>query len=225
MKRISAVVVLILVTAISLLSGLVALSQQGLPQDDMAVILEQGRAAAFSQINANEYGAITVDPADIRIDGDFAFGIAVARAQDKVAPETTSAFNEWLAQSPAALLPTHARSMLLYGNLEGVAAPLSGNSAAALSLPFATGETWYVNGPHQGPGINIPRPAMDMSMATGSGGYVRASADGVVWRSPSCPNYVRVVTAQAEKRSVIKGEMTGGGKWVDIRRANFHVNE
>ncbi len=215
MKRISAVVVLILVTAISLLSGLVALSQQGLPQDDMAVILEQGRAAAFSQINANEYGAITVDPADIRIDGDFAFGIAVARAQDNVhmaprlilfmarrtpneaaawavAPETTSAFNEWLAQSPAALLPTHARSMLLYGNLEGVAAPLSGNSAAALSLPFATGETWYVNGPHQGPGINIPRPAMDMSMATGSGGYVRASADGVVWRSPSCPNYVRV---------------------------------
>jgi len=33
------------------------------------------------------------------------------------------------------------------------------------------------------------------------------------------------VTAQAEKRSVIKGEMTVGGKWVDIRRANLHVNE
>jgi len=33
------------------------------------------------------------------------------------------------------------------------------------------------------------------------------------------------VTAQAEKRSVIKGEMTVGGKWVDIRRGNFHVNE
>jgi len=33
------------------------------------------------------------------------------------------------------------------------------------------------------------------------------------------------VTAQAEKRSVIKGEMTVGGKWADIRRADFHVNE
>jgi len=34
-----------------------------------------------------------------------------------------------------------------------------------------------------------------------------------------------IVTAQAEKRSVIKGEMTVGGKWVDIRRANLRVNE
>jgi len=33
------------------------------------------------------------------------------------------------------------------------------------------------------------------------------------------------VTAQAEKRSVIKAEMTVAGKWVDIRRMNFHVNE
>jgi len=33
------------------------------------------------------------------------------------------------------------------------------------------------------------------------------------------------VTAQAEKRSVIKGEMTVGGKWANIRRANLHVNE
>jgi len=33
------------------------------------------------------------------------------------------------------------------------------------------------------------------------------------------------VMAQAEKRSVIKGEMTVGGKWADIRRADFHVNE
>ncbi len=33
------------------------------------------------------------------------------------------------------------------------------------------------------------------------------------------------VTAQVEKRSVIKGEMTVGGKWVDIRRGDFHVNE
>ncbi|GEM_PF-2631550 len=35
---------------------------------------------------------------------------------------------------------------------------------------------------------------------------------------------VRFVTAQAEKRSVIKGEMTVGGKWADIRRVDFHVN-
>jgi len=28
------------------------------------------------------------------------------------------------------------------------------------------------------------------------------------------------VTAQAEKRSVIKGEMTVGGKWADIRRGD-----
>jgi len=34
-----------------------------------------------------------------------------------------------------------------------------------------------------------------------------------------------IVTAQAEKRSVIKGEMTVGGKWADIRRGDFHVNE
>ncbi len=37
--------------------------------------------------------------------------------------------------------------------------------------------------------------------------------------------FIALVTAQAEKRSVIKGEMTVGGKWVDIRRADFHVNE
>ncbi len=34
-----------------------------------------------------------------------------------------------------------------------------------------------------------------------------------------------IVTAQAKKRSVIKGEMTVGGKWADIRRVDFHVNE
>jgi len=34
-----------------------------------------------------------------------------------------------------------------------------------------------------------------------------------------------LVTAQAEKRSVIKVEITVGGKWVNIRRADFHVNE
>jgi len=50
---------------------------------------------------------------------------------------------------------------------------------------------------------------------------------------PLCTAYLGVpaampdikVTAQAEKRSVIKGEMTVGGKWVDIRRGNFDVNE
>jgi len=40
------------------------------------------------------------------------------------------------------------------------------------------------------------------------------------------PNIKRKkVTAQAEKRLVIKGEMTVGGKWADIRRANLHINE
>jgi len=34
-----------------------------------------------------------------------------------------------------------------------------------------------------------------------------------------------MITTQAEKRSVIKGEMTVGGKWADILRADFHVNE
>jgi len=35
----------------------------------------------------------------------------------------------------------------------------------------------------------------------------------------------KIVTAQAEKRSVIKEEMTVGGKRADIWRADFHVNE
>jgi len=35
----------------------------------------------------------------------------------------------------------------------------------------------------------------------------------------------KFVTAQAEKQSVIKGEMIVGGKWADIRRSSFHVNE
>ncbi len=204
-------------TMVSVLGGMIMFFQASSSPDDLSIILQRAREIALSHLNPYEsYGQIIADPADVRIEGDYAFGIVVVRAMEGVhssprlilytarrdaessggwgmVAEGSPQFTDWLRAAPDVILPSSAaRAALLGESIPGLDGAQGGNGTVNLSLPFATGETWWVNGPHKAPGLHMPRPALDMAMLTGNGGLVRASADGVVWRSPSCPNYVRV---------------------------------
>lgn len=153
----------------------------------------------------------------IQNENNIAFGMIVVRAQEgvhgapelrlflarrsandwKVALEYTPKFYKWLSKAPDGLMSLSARSMLLEAAVsetrgeESLAAP-QGNGASLLNWPFQLGETWtFIGGPHGNNGdSNRPWTALDLGVE--GIGRVRAARDGIVWRSASCPNFVRI---------------------------------
>ncbi len=106
----------------------------------------------------------------------------------RVALKGTKRFGALLGDSPRSLVPSslYAISQSPAGGTQvgGV-----GGGGPAMSLPWATGQTWSMyQGPHNTTGaVAKPWTSMDFS---GGDGIVRAAADGVVYRP--CANLVVV---------------------------------
>ena len=82
-----------------------------------------------------------------------------------------------LARTRHALLATVLCVATSIGLLAAAPAAFAGNASVHLSLPFARGQSWSANGPHQFDNRHGFRNSVDL---TGGDGRVRAAADGTV---------------------------------------------
>ncbi len=151
-----------------------------------------------------------VSVGDLYFGNDWAFGMAVIRAPEgvhgspwlylflarytvggwEVQLETESEFAAWLTLIPDGLIPGGGRAALM----DAAAARWGGtrgDGSSQLSLPWAAGQTWTVTGgPHNCcESDTTGRGALDFA---GGNGQIRAAREGTVWRSPTCPNFIRV---------------------------------
>ncbi len=192
--------------------GLIYAFDASAQQEDDPTNLITGLAyqSILTQQNGAAADRINVHPADVTINGDYAFGLAsvhvdatmhgtpelilfMARRSSngwQLATENTSQFTNWLGQAPTSLVNPQARQTLTTPAVEGQSAAAGGS---LLSLPFATGETWNLTGgPHACcNGDRTGRGALDLAWGYGTG-KVRAAREGIAWRAASCPNFVRV---------------------------------
>jgi len=196
---------------------LVSFTSLSAQDDSLRQIQEAARATLSGTTATRALPSGDIITGDITIVKNFAFGQVIERAVEQGAPhfvlfmarringqwvialEDSTDFYTWLEKAPAALMPDKQRAFLLkrhasyQRSLMRATAPRSGESR--LSLPFATGETWvYTGGPHSNGGTSTP-PLSSIDLAVNlstNAGLVRAAREGYVYRTASCPNYVRV---------------------------------
>lgn len=198
-------------------------------------LARQAMSGAARSFNAQE-----IISSDIVIQGNWAFGMTIAKMPDgqhgepdfrlfiaqrtsagwQLALEYTPTFYEWVANSPAGLISLGARTALLQANPADPARATRGIASARLSLPFARGETWtFVGGPHGNNGDSVrPWTAVDLTLPDFvTSGAVRAAREGWVWRSSQCPNYVRVDHADGWQTGYyhVKNERVTNGQYVE----------
>jgi LasA protease len=185
---------------------------------------------------------------DLQIMGDWAFGMVVTKApRDEhgepdlrlflgrringawsVALELSPTFYEWLIEAPAELVPFGPRNALMMANPNAFLA--RGIADARLSLPYPIGATWtFVGGPH-GNGGNAVRPwsAIDLTLPDfNATGPIHAARDGWVYRSSSCPNYIRIDHDggwstgyyHVQNERVANGQRVERGQWIGTTSA------
>jgi murein DD-endopeptidase MepM/ murein hydrolase activator NlpD len=106
-----------------------------------------------------------------------------------VAAEFTPEFYLLTQEAPVEIVNADQKQIYL----EGIS--LRGNGTSQLSFPFPVGETWtFSGGPHQNSGnadfpYRRPRSAIDFARNSGS---VRAAREGVVYRTSTCLNFIRI---------------------------------
>ena len=159
------------------------------------------------------FSEITVDVvvSDIKMDGNWAFGIVVIKAttlndspalflfnayHEKtgwiVALEMEEMFNVFLNQIPVSLVSIESKQFMVREADNGEYHQLAGNEEAQLSLPWDTGQSWKLTGgPHMNSINSTVWSALDFQ-GPNSSGVVRAAQSGVVWRSSGCLNFIRV---------------------------------
>lgn len=181
------------------------------------------------------------------VQADTAFGMLVIRVPDRmhgtpeirlfiarrvtreeswrVALEYTPQFYTWLKRLPASLMAEDARELLLMENAAIDSADFDapqGNGDSLLSWPFQFGQTWtFIGGPHGNNGDGV-RPWTSLDLGVQGTGKVLAARDGVVWRSGSCPNFVRVDHGggwqtgyyHLANEQVINGQFVERGTWI-----------
>lgn len=107
----------------------------------------------------------------------------------QVAVEYTPTFRNWLPQVPDTVVA--AREKANFTSTPEAA----GNGSAQLSLPWTTGETWYLTGGPHGSTIGGNRPwaAIDLSNGSQGGGTVRAAREGTAYvPCGNAGNFIRV---------------------------------
>lgn len=151
---------------------------------------------------------------DIQMIGEWSFGFLVTRVPEGIhggpdlrlfitrrdessarvsaSLEYTPEFYDLLDQVPSGLIPQAGLDILR----QSASTTRGETTARALSygLPWAAGQTWTMTGgPHTDSGVGDKRPwsAIDLAYAPGVG-VIRAAESGVVWRSASCPNFIRI---------------------------------
>jgi LasA protease len=174
------------------------------------------RSAVVNENMANTRDMGEVVASDIRVSGAWAYGMVVTKVPEsvhgtpeirvfvarhdgvnwQVALEYTPEFGEWLAQAPSDLMPLNQRMTLSQAASTQRSAP-RGNGDSRLSLPFPENQSWVLSGGPHGDGGNSNRPwtALDLARDTISG-EVRAAREGVVYRTSSCPNFIRIDHAE-----------------------------
>ena len=144
---------------------------------------------------------------DIEIDHDWAFGIVVIKATNidesptlflfiahkeetgwLIALEMEDNFNAYLNQIPDSLISIEVKQFM--ENEAEINA--AGNEVAQLSLPWSAGQSWKLTGgPHKNSINSTVWSALDFQGPNRSG-VARAARSGVVWRSSTCPNFIRI---------------------------------
>lgn len=182
-------------------------------------------------------------------DADIAFGMLVIRLSDgvhgtpeirlfiarrgldsadegawRVALEYTPQFYSWLKKLPNTLIAEKSREML-QGSAPNAQTDLDspqGNGDALLSWPYQFGQTWtFIGGPHGNNGDSV-RPWTSLDLGVQGTGKVLAARDGTVWRSGSCPNFVRVDHGggwqtgyyHLANEQVFNGQFVERGTWI-----------
>ena len=174
---------------------------------DVSGLIAAAHAALVSSIRDDLSGGVAVG--DFIFADEWAFGMAAVRAPVdvhqspwlylflaqygergwQVRYESDAGFAEWLARVPDGLIPADGRASLTE-SASARLTPERGDGSALLSLPYATGETQVMTGGPHGNAAGSPVwSALDF--AAGSK-QTRAARDGTVWRSGSCPNFIRV---------------------------------
>lgn len=143
----------------------------------------------------------------------------------QVALEYTPQFYTWLKRLPESLVAEGARELLMQDNTAANPTELdtpSGNGDSLLSWPFQFGQTWtFIGGPHGNNGDGV-RPWTSLDLGVQGTGKVLAARDGVVWRSGSCPNFVRVDHGggwqtgyyHLANEQVVNGQFVERGTWI-----------
>ncbi|NCC33361.1 MAG: hypothetical protein EOM24_15285, partial [Chloroflexia bacterium] len=170
-----------------------------------SALTEAVQAAVTRFLGQQPTSSVIVE--DIRYDAGWAAGsVLIMASEDRPAPtawvflarqeatrwsvalEPEAQFQTWLAEVPASVMSEEVQALFR------IAPSLAGNGAAQLSLPWATGETWYfTGGPHVGGFVTQQLwSAIDFSAGTGSGN-IRAAREGVAYTYATCPNFIRVV--------------------------------
>ncbi len=175
-------------------------SQPSQAQGDLESLV---RAAVIARFGDPADRQILV--ADVQYRGNWAFGNAIIRAGNThesprlilflaeintsgwtVGVEGTPLFTRYLSAAPAEFMSPQARSLLM-------PEPTFGNGASLLGLPYPVGEGWYMGGGLHAYTGSGARPWNSLDFGDGTDfGIARAARDGVVYRSPSCPNYIRI---------------------------------
>lgn len=204
MKRLGFVLCIILLVSFS-----VSLAQDVELQniDDNAVLessdLVSGAIALVSNfVDSEDRHLLTATEQDITYEDGWAFGMVVLRAGDdhgsphlflylarennnqwQIMVEGTRIFRDQLQLAPSSLISSDSRSNLLIDPLQNNS--LNGDGSANLGFPFPVGETWlFSGGPH-----STNWSALDFAK---NNGQVVAARGGTVWRSGSCPNFIRI---------------------------------
>ncbi len=178
--------------------------------NEQALVKEvKNRVADVFGISEDEYSI-----SDIHFDQEWAQGIIAQYALEEGTPslylfiayyednlwevqvETEPIFYEWLDRVPETLISAEAKSYLDPRNAEKQALPSDagiGDGSAMLSLPWATGETWKLTGgTHNNSGLEQrPWSAIDFQGPNRTG-KVRAAANGTIYRSSNCKNFIRI---------------------------------
>lgn len=222
---------LFFVIFVSLFIVVLPVSGQGTTDTpDLAGLISAAAMETSAYLGETPPGDIPVS--DIQTVDDWSFGITVRRADsDHTSPElylflarqtptgwevvleTDPQFGAWLQAAPEGLMSQAARATLLnaaFGEFSS-----AGDGSAMLRLPFDTGETQrFTGGPH-----DTNRAALDFA---GGSGLARAAREGTVWRSGSCPNFVRIDHADGWQtgyyhlinEAVSNGQSVSGGQVV-----------
>jgi hypothetical protein len=228
-----------LLVIFSLFLGVSSAHGQTWQPRDVSGLIAAAHRALVSSIRDDLSGGVAVG--DFQFAGDWSFGMAAVRAPEgthgspwlhlflarygergwDVRYEFDAGFADWLTAAPDGLMPDAGRASLIdsaYASLN----PERGDGSALLSLPYATGETQVLTGGPHGNAAGSPVwSALDF--AAGSR-QARAARDGTVWRSSSCPNFIRVDHADGwqtgyyhmpeESIPVANGQSVGRGDYV-----------